>query len=114
LAARLGLDGVELGDTIDWFFRDGGALRLLDIDELASDMGHAGNLPDGARTVKYLEAGVAIPLPGRRKHAFAERGMHPAGEAFEVFRRPFTLAIDGEPVPRRRWSFPDQGRSSRP
>jgi hypothetical protein len=32
----------------DGFFGDGRALRSVDVDELAPDMGHAGDLADGA------------------------------------------------------------------
>jgi hypothetical protein len=42
------LDGVELRDPADGFLGDRGALRAVYIDELAPDVGQAGNLADGA------------------------------------------------------------------
>lgn len=49
----------------------GGALRPMDIDELSPDMGHAGDLADGAGAVEILEPGITV-------------GVHPAAEAGEV------------------------------
>lgn len=67
-ASGLLLDGIELRDPGDGLFGDRGTLRAVDIDELAPDVRHAGDLADGPRAVEVLEPGIAI-------------GMHPAAEA---------------------------------
>jgi hypothetical protein len=85
-ASGLFLDGIEPGDPADGLFRDGGALRTVDVDELAPDMGHAGDLADGPRAVEVLEPGIAI-------------GMHPSAEAGEMVLRVLALAVAGEPIP---------------
>src|SRR5690606_1287167 len=58
-AAGLLLDSIEPGDPTDGFFSDGGALRPVDVDELAPDMGHAGDLADGAGSIEIFEPGIA-------------------------------------------------------
>ena len=42
------LDGVQAGDPLDRLLGNDRALGLEDIDELAADMGHTGNLTDAA------------------------------------------------------------------
>lgn len=59
-------------------------------NELAANMGHAGDFVDHAAPVEVLEARVAV-------------GVHPALEACEVPRRMDTLPVGREPVERRRW-----------
>ena len=48
LAAPLLLDGVEPGDALDGLLGDERAFGLEDVDELAPDVGHAGDLADAA------------------------------------------------------------------
>ena len=84
------LDGVELRDPTDGLFCDRGTLRSVYVDELAPDMGDAGDLADGAGTVEVLEASIAI-------------GMHPAAISGEVILRVLALAVAGEPIPGCRW-----------
>ena len=75
------LDGIELRDPADGLFGDRGALRPVNVDELAPDMGHAGDFSDGAGPIEILEPGIAI-------------GMHPTTEAGEmVLRVPGTGAV---------------------
>src|SRR5690606_18599361 len=52
------LDGVELRDPADGFFGDRGTLRAVNVDELAPDMGHAGDLADGAGSVEVFKPGI--------------------------------------------------------
>jgi hypothetical protein len=85
------LDGVELRDPADGLFGDRGTLRPVDVDELAPDMGHAGDLADGAGAVEVLEPGIAV-------------GMHPAAEAGEMILGVLALAIAGEAIPGGGWS----------
>jgi hypothetical protein len=84
------LHSIKLGDPADGLFGDGRALRPVDVDELAPDMGHAGNFADGAGAVEVFEPGIAI-------------GMHPATESGEMVLRVLALAISREPIPSRRW-----------
>ena len=86
------LDGIELRDPADGLFGDGRALRPVDVDELAPDMGHAGDLADGAGAVEVLEPGIAV-------------GMHPAAEAGEMILGVLALAVAGEPIPGGRWGI---------
>ena len=69
-AAGLLFNGIELSDPTDGLPGDWGALRPVDIDRLASDMGHAGDLADGTGAMQILEPGATI-------------GMHSAAEAGE-------------------------------
>ncbi len=48
LAAPLLLDGVEPGDALDGLLGDDRAFGLEDVDELAPDVGQAGDLADAA------------------------------------------------------------------
>src|SRR5690606_13182954 len=80
----------------DGLFGDRGALRAVDIDELAPDMGHAGDLADGAGAIKVFEPGIAV-------------GMHPAAEAGEMVLRMLSLAVAGEPIPGGGWGLPAPG-----
>jgi hypothetical protein len=98
LAAPLLLDGVETGDALDRLLGDERAFGLEDVDELAPDVGHAGNFTDTAGPIELVEAGIAV-------------GMHPALVASQVVGGMLALAIDGEPV--AGGSGPCQGRSSR-
>ena len=52
----------------------------MDVDELAPDMGHAGDFADRAGPVEVFEAGVAV-------------GMHPAAEAGEMILRMLPLPV---------------------
>ena len=61
----------------------------MDVDELAPDVGQAGDLADPAPAAQLLEARVAI-------------GVHPAPEAREVARRVGTLPVRREAVERGR------------
>ena len=45
-STRFLLDRVELRDARDGLFGDGGPLGPVDVDELATDMGHEGDLSD--------------------------------------------------------------------
>ena len=65
----------------------------MDIDELSPDMGHAGDLADGAGAVEILEPGITV-------------GVHPAAEAGEVVLGMLALAVTGEAIPCRRWGLP--------
>ena len=58
----------------------------MDVDELAPDMGHAGDFADGAGAVKVFEACIAV-------------GMHPAAEAGEMVLGVLALTVTGEPIP---------------
>ena len=69
-ASGLLLHGVELGDPADRFLGDGGALGAVHVDELATDMGEAGDLADLARA-------VARPEPRRERSV----GRHRAARA---------------------------------
>ena len=53
LATRRLLHRVELGDAPDRLLRDGRALRAMDVDELAPDVGEAGDLTDRAAPVEF-------------------------------------------------------------
>ncbi len=80
------LDSVELRDPGDGLLGDQGALGSVDVDELAPDMGHAGDLADGAGAVEVLEPGIAV-------------GVHPAVVSCEVVLGVLALSIPGEPIP---------------
>ena len=80
------LDGVELRVTADGLLGDGGALRSVDVDELAPGMGHAGDLADSAGAVGVFEPGIAV-------------GLHPAAEAGEVILRTLAFPVTREPIP---------------
>ena len=80
------LDGIKLCDPADGFFGDRGALRPVNVDELAPDMGHAGDFSDGAGAIEVLEPGIAI-------------GMHPAAVAGEMVLGVLAFAVAGEPIP---------------
>lgn len=58
----------------------------MDVDELSSDMGHAGDLADCAGPIEVLEACITI-------------GMHPAAVSGEVILRVLALSITGEAIP---------------
>ena len=60
----------------------------MDVDELSSDMGHAGDLADGTGAVEVFEPGISI-------------GVHPAVEPGEMNLRVLALAITGVPIPVR-------------
>ena len=79
------LDGIKLGDPADGLIGDRGALRPVDVDELAPDMGHAGDLADGAGAIEVLEPGIAI-------------GMHPTAVSGEVILRVFAYAVEREAI----------------
>ena len=85
-ASGLFLDGIELRDPADGLFCDGGTLRAVDVDELAPDMGHAGDLADRSGPIEILEPGIAV-------------GVHPAAEASEVILGVLTFPISREPIP---------------
>ena len=72
--------------SADGFFGDRGALRPVNVDELAPDMGHAGDFSDGAGAIEVLEPGIAI-------------GMHPAAVAGEMVLGVLAFAVAGEPIP---------------
>ena len=63
----------------------------MDVDELAPDMGHAGDFSDRPGSVEIFEPGIAI-------------GMHPAAVSGEVILRVLALAITGEAIPGSGWS----------
>ena len=52
----------------------------VDIDELAPDMSHAGDLSDGAGAVEVFKSGIAV-------------GMHPAAVSGEVVLRVLTFPV---------------------
>lgn len=79
------LDGIELRDPTDGLFSDQGALGSVDVDELAPDMGHAGDFADGTQAVEILEPGIAV-------------GMHPAAVAGEMVLGVLALAVAGEAI----------------
>ena len=56
------------------------ALPPVDVDEPAPDMGHAGNLADGAGAVEVFEPGIAV-------------GMHPAGILGQVILGVLAFAV---------------------
>ena len=58
----------------------------MDVDELAADVGHAGDLADGAGAVEVVEAGIAV-------------SMHEAAEAGEMVLRVLSLAVSREAIP---------------
>ena len=60
------LDGIECGDPADGLVGDGGALGFVHIDELAPDLGEAGDFADIAGPIQIFESGIAV-------------GVHPAG-----------------------------------
>ena len=62
----------------------------MDVDELAPDMGHAGDLADGARAVKVLEPGISVC-------------MHPAAELGEMVLGMLALPITREAIPGGGW-----------
>jgi hypothetical protein len=80
------LNGVELRDAPDRLIGDRGSLGPMDVDELAPDMGHAGDLADLARPVKLVEPGIAV-------------GMPPAAISCEMILRAPTLSIGREAIP---------------
>ena len=69
----------------------GEACGAMDVDELAPDVGHAGDLADGAGAIELVEAGIAV-------------GMHQAAEAGEMVLRVLALAVAREAIPGRRRS----------
>jgi hypothetical protein len=79
-APRRLLDGIEFGDAPDGLVGDGRALRLMHIDELAPDMGHACDLTDITGAIQVFEPGIAI-------------GMHPATISGQVILRVFAFAV---------------------
>jgi hypothetical protein len=79
------LDGVEPGDALDGLLGDDRALRLEDVDELAPNVGQAGDLAHAARPIEFVEAGIAV-------------GMDPALVAGQMPRRVLALAVDREPI----------------
>ncbi len=95
-AAGFGLDLIEFLDARQGFFGDGRALRDVDIKELPADMGQAGDLPDLAAPEEFVEPGIAV-------------GMHPAFEASQMISRPFTSAVRGKAIERRRRCVPGPG-----
>lgn len=80
--SRLLLDGIEPGDPVDGFLGDRGCLGAMNVDELAPDMGHAGDFADSAGAIEVFEPGITI-------------GMHPAVEAGEVILRMLALSVAG-------------------
>jgi len=84
-AAGLLFNGIELSDPTDGLPGDGGALRPVDIDRLASDMGHAGDLADGTGAMQILEPGATI-------------GMQPTAEAGEAVLRMPALSVTREAI----------------
>ena len=59
---------------------------LVDVDELAPDMCHAGDFTDGPGAVEVFEPGIAV-------------GMHPATVAGEMIFGMLALAVAGEAIP---------------
>jgi hypothetical protein len=90
MATRLFLDGVEAGDASDRFLGDRRGLALDDVDELAPDVGEAGDLAGLVLAIELVEARIAV-------------GMDPASIAGQMFGRMLAFAIDREPVPDGRW-----------
>jgi hypothetical protein len=99
-ASGLLLDGIELRDPADGLFGDGGRLRPVDFDELAPDMGHAGNLADGSGAIEILKPGIAI-------------GMHPAAESDEMILGVLHLRSPENRYHAAGGASPPPGRSSR-
>ena len=56
------LDGVVLRNPADRFFGDRRALRPVDVDGLAPDVGHARDFADVAGAIELIEAGIAVGL----------------------------------------------------
>ena len=71
LAAVLLFDRIQRRDPLERLGRDRRALRLVDIEELASHVRQARDLADGTGADESLEARVAV-------------GVHPAGEASQM------------------------------
>ena len=67
-AAGLPLGVIGPARPADGFLGDGGALRLVHVDELAPNVCHAGDFIDPIGAVKIAEAGIAVRV-------------HPAGIA---------------------------------
>ena len=89
LAAVVLFDRIQRRDPLERLGRDRRALRLVDIEELASHVRQARDLADGTGADESLEAGVAV-------------GVHPAGEASQMLLGVMGLAVRGKPVPSRR------------
>src|SRR5438552_3528870 len=98
LAIDLGLDDVKLLDTPERLFGDWRLGRVVDIEEVAAGMGHAGNLSDRRRlvalgSVQALITGIGV-------------GVQEALVSGEVIARPLTLAIRAIAIECRRRSVP--------
>lgn len=58
----------------------------MDVDELAPDMGHVGDLADRSDPIEILEPGTAV-------------GVHPPTVSGNVILGVLSLAVAGEPIP---------------
>lgn len=84
------LDGVKLSNPPDGLVCNGRALRLVDIDELSSDMGQASDLADIAGAIQVFKSGIAV-------------GVHPAGIFGEVIFGMLAFAVARELIPTGGW-----------
>ena len=97
LAVDLGLDGVKLLNALQGLFGDRLFGRVIDIEEVAAGMGHAGDLGDRRRlaimgSVQALVAGIGI-------------GVQEAFVRCQVVARSLALAIRAVSVTGRRRSL---------
>ena len=90
------LDSVEPCYPLDRLFGDGRALGFMHIDELAPDVGHAGDLADVARTVEVVESGIAVHCPTVVCLQTMRGGMHPALVSLQVILGMLTPAVRRE------------------
>ena len=90
------LDGVKLSDPADGLVGDGRALRLVHVDELAPDMGEAGDLAYLTRAIQVFEPGIAVRCPLMVCLQTMRGGMHPAGMPGQMILGMLAFAIGRE------------------
>ena len=75
----------------------------MDVDELAPDMGHAGDLADGARALEILKVRIAVRCPAMVCLKTMRGGMHPAAVSGEMVLRMLAFPVTEESMPGGRW-----------
>jgi hypothetical protein len=86
LTSNFLLDAIELGNAFYGFLGNRRSLGFVDVDELAPDMGHAGDFAHVARAIKVIEPRIAI-------------GMHEALVGSQMFTRSNALPVGRELIP---------------
>ena len=90
MAAYLGLDRVELADTVEQVGGQRGRLLLVALEQLTAKMRPAGDFRHAVTGVDAAESGIGV-------------GLEKPGEPGELALRVHAGAVGGKPIPDERW-----------